>query len=741
LLGYGGGFATTIPQQTRNRSGEFEDRTPLKLPPYDTQRSLALTTILGIDIGGTFTDFVLFRDGKLSISKLPTTPDDPSRAVLDGVVAHGIPDTLIHGTTIATNALLERRGAVTALLTTAGFADVLVIGRGTRSSLYDLDIQRAPPVVPDALRLEICERSAFDGTILTPLDESSVQQAIEQLVAAGVESVAVCFLHSYRNPTHEERTVEMLRTVQRNDGSPTFFVCHSADVMPEYREYERTSTTVVNAYVAPVLDRYLNKIETTLEHETGAQGQRPRLHVMASDGGSMTAAAARRLAARTTLSGPAGGVVGALAVAQQAGFERVITFDMGGTSTDVALCEGHIPQTTESAVGGLPVRFPGIDIHTVGAGGGSLARLDAGGALRVGPQSAGAAPGPACYGKGTQPTVTDANLVLGRLRPDRFLGGHMSLDIARAQAALAPLAQHPGMDIPAVAMGIVRVANAAMERAIRTISVERGIDPRTFTLVSFGGAGGMHAAYLAHALGIPRVLIPRYPGVLSALGMITADMSRDYVHFLATPLAHLTASTLAQYMATLAEQGKVDFAHDLDKPPATDATAVLPLQAIFTLDMRYVGQSHEINTPLAVWEGMHPHLPDLAATAQQFHQLHQQYSGHAMPERDIEVVALRLKCVAATGQQLPRESPSGATHGTQPDQHHAPPAPAGMVPAALDAESTVLCQTAIYEREELAPGMLIPAPAIIVQYDTTCVIPPGWQASVDRHGNLVLYVT
>ncbi len=684
-------------------------------------------TLLGVDIGGTFTDFVLLRDGRITVHKHPTTPDNPSRALLAGVVVLGLPDTLIHGTTIATNALLERRGAVTALLTTAGFADVLVIGRGIRSALYDLHPQPAPPIVPAHLRREVAERIAADGSILQPLDEAALRETIEQLAASEVESVAVCFLHSYRNPAHEQRAADLLYATQREDGTPRFFVCASCDVIPEYREYERTSTTVVNAYVSPVLDRYLGTIERELEQHTTAQGHAPQVYIMSSDGGSMTARGARRLGARTTLSGPAGGVVGARAVAQQAGFERIISFDMGGTSTDVALCDGKLPQTTESSVGGCPVRFPSIAIHTVGAGGGSLARMDAGGALRVGPQSAGAAPGPACYGRGTLPTVTDANLLLGRLRADDFLGGDMVLDRARAEAAIATLAHELALDTAATALGIVQIANAAMERAIRTISVERGIDPRDFTLVGFGGAGPLHAAYLAEALGMARVLLPRYPGVLSALGMLTADITRDYVDALATPLQSLSPTTLLAHMTALAQQATRDMAHDKG-----GGTMTAPdVQAQFTLDLRYVGQSHEIATPLMVWEAMAPAAPDLEPAAQRFHQLHAQQSGHALPHHPIEAVALRLKAVRVRE----RMRWEGEDHGAEA----VAPTPPVIVSAALSAETTQPVGTAIYRRETLRPGDTLTAPAIVVQFDSTCVIPPGWSAQVDAHGNLLLH--
>ncbi len=700
--------------------------------------------ILGIDIGGTFTDFVLLCDGRLTMWKLPTTPDDPSQALLQGVALYGMPDTLVHGTTIATNALLERRGAVTALLTTKGFADVLAIGRGVRPSLYDLQVAHALPIVPASLRIEIPERIAADGTVLqawvpheTQGYTEDMQCIVQHLIDEHVESVAICFLHSYRNSTHEQAIAAYLRAIHDEHGNQRFFVCASSDVLPEYREYERTSTTVVNAYVAPVLDRYLGKIEHVLQHPPPPHTHTPRLYIMASDGGSMTSRMARQFAARTTLSGPAGGVVGVRALAQQAGIEHIISFDMGGTSTDVALCDDfpNIPQTTESCIGGMPVRFPAIAIHTVGAGGGSIARVDAGGALRVGPQSAGADPGPACYGRGTLPTVTDANLFLGRLRAEHFLGGTMPLDTNRAETALAALADTLGMDVTRTALGIVRIANAAMERAIRTISVERGKDPRDCTLVAFGGAGPLHAAYLADTLGIHTVLVPRYPGVLSAFGMITADISRDYVAFVGNVLTQTTPDEMIAAMMCLATQAQTDMAIE------RESSAAPTLRGIFTLDVRYVEQSHEITTPLDVWEDMQPHIPNFEALAQRFHALHRQHSGHAMLEQPIEIVALRLKCILATGssslptteqdQDQDQSIPTNATHG-----HHSHSI--AVVEVALAAESTTCMPTTLYAREHLHCGDTINAPAIVVQYDTTCVIPPGWKATIDTHKNLFL---
>ena len=524
---------------------------------------------IGIDTGGTFTDFIwVDKEGRLRLYKEPSTPDDPSRAVLAGLAVGGAPAAadVVHGSTVATNALLQRRGAPTALVATAGFADVLEIGRQDRPDLYALVPQKPPPLVPRQWRFEVRERVGADGQVVMPLDEASLAEVVERVAAAGVESVAVCLLFSFLRPEHEQHVGAALRA-----RLPGVHVSLSSDILPEYREYERTATTVINATVAPLMGRYLARLAEQLTPR--------RLAVMQSNGGIISAALAGAQAARTALSGPAGGVVGARFVAASAGpggagYTDLITFDMGGTSTDVALCAGRAPTTTGGSIAGLPLRLPLIDIHTVGAGGGSLAYLDAGGALQVGPQSAGAWPGPACYHAdyeawrrltdedrpptaadttgeegswgqvpgarvehsspgtwnlepGTFCTVTDANLVLGRLDAERFLGGQMALHEASALAAVGALAAEMGSTVEGAALAIMRVANAAMERAIRRVSVERGHDPRRFTLLAFGGGGPLHACELAEALGIPRVLVPPTPGVLSALGMLAAAPARD----------------------------------------------------------------------------------------------------------------------------------------------------------------------------------------------------------------------
>ncbi|MDW8213183.1 MAG: hydantoinase/oxoprolinase family protein [Roseiflexaceae bacterium] len=675
--------------------------------------------ILGIDIGGTFTDFVLLRDGHVRIYKTLSTPDDPARALIQGVDALGAPKAVVHGTTVATNALLERRGAATALITTDGFGDVLTIGRGNRPALYDLNVTRPDPPVPDAWRFELVERMLPDGRVLIPLSDDELARLVTWIETQPVESVAICLLHSYVNSLHEEQVAAALEQAARA-ARRTLFISASHRVLPEPREYERTSTTVVNAYVSPILGRYLDRLGPALT-ERGVESVR----IMASDGGSMGLVTARELAARATLSGPAGGIVGAWTVARRAGFSRIISFDMGGTSTDVALVDGALPRTSESHVGGLPVRLPALDIHTVGAGGGSIARVDAGGALRVGPQSAGADPGPACYGKGTLPTVTDANLLLGRLQADHFLGGRMTLDVERARTAFVALAHDlfgvhdPGAEQRA-ALGVVRVANALMERAIRAISVERGEDPRDCALVAFGGAGPLHAAYLADALGIRTVLVPRYPGVLSALGMIAADVTRESTRALLMTLDALDPETLAAHIAALADEALAALAADGEDPNGCHIECVL--------DLRYVGQSYELPTPLERgWETAPAPLADLA---ERFHALHERRYGHAMRERRIEAVTLRVRAVS------PRSVIDLAPEAPPP--RPMPLAPRAMAPAALTGDTATLEPAPLYERDDLRPGDAIDGPAIIAQFDATTIAPPGWRVSVDADLNLVM---
>lgn len=683
----------------------------------------------GIDTGGTFTDFVWLKDGHLRIHKQLSSREDPARSVLDGVAHLDVPASaaVVHGSTAATNALLERRGAKTALITTAGFADVLAIGRQNRPALYALVPQKPPPLVPRRWRFEVQERVTERGEILKPLDADELRPILQRMEADGVQSVAVCLLFSFLRPEHEQSIRDWLQ--EHAQGERSLHVSLSSVILPEFREYERTSTVVINAYVAPLMSGYLRRV---------ARGVAPRtLTVMQSNGGVVGADEAGEQAARTVLSGPAGGVVGARYVAEQAGFSHVISFDMGGTSTDVALCPGRLPTTSNGEIAGMPLRLPMMDIHTVGAGGGSLATIDPGGALSVGPQSAGADPGPICYGKaaGTWAveeevapfllpgdelyvTTTDANLVLGRLDADHFLGGAMPLDEGRARAALAALAQQMEAASPeAAAWDVLRVSRATMERAMRRISVERGHDPRRFTLVAFGGAGPLHACDLARSLQIPRVLIPPVPGVLSALGMLAAPLARDYSQTIMREIEAQEAQlkeTLQERFAPLEKRAMAEMAEQGYEQGQTRFRR--------RLDVRYVGQSHELTIPYGEEDGA-------ASLMRRFHEAHERRYGYRRDGARVEIVTVRLEITAPVeAPTLPRQAPGS-------------PDPSG----ALLGEKAVWfggrsLPTRLYARDELRAGHEIKGPAVVFQYDTTTVIAPDWQASVDAYGNLILSV-
>jgi len=623
-------------------------------------------------------------DGRLRVVKIRSTPDDPARAVREAIAALGGTARLHYGSTVATNALLERRGARVVLLTTAGFEDVLEIGRQTRPVLYALEPRRSPPLVPRSARRGVPERALADGTIALPLRPAAIRRAVTDVVRRRATAVAVCLLHSYANPTHERRLGRALARLGLH-------LTLSHELLREYREYERVATTVVNAYVGPVMTRHLTSLATAV----------PRgVRVMQSSGGLIGVRTACAEPVRTVLSGPAAGVVGALQRARRAGLSRIMTLDMGGTSTDVSLVDGELRHRNETTIDGLPIRVPAIDIHTVGAGGGSLARIDAGGALRVGPESAGADPGPACYGRGTSATVTDANLVLGRLVETEFLGGAMRLDRERAIRALRSLGHRLGASVETAAAGIVRVANAAMERALRVISVERGYDPRAFTLVAFGGAGGLHAADLAAMLGVERVYVPRQPGLLSAWGTLAAEVVRDYSRTLriATP----RDAALVAVFRELARTARRDLRDDTGPRIAIERL----------LDVRYVGQSYELIVPYT------------AGWTRAFHRAHARLFGHADPRRSVEVVTLRVR--ARGGRtRLPPDLPSR--------RPAARPIAVGRV--AFDGSWRA---TPVHRRDDLAPGRRISGPIVVCEYSATTVVPPGWRMTVDRVGGLIL---
>lgn len=671
-------------------------------PPAPASRTI------GVDTGGTFTDCLLHDGQQYRVHKRLSTPDDPSRAVIHGVdalaqAAAGQPRHVRHGSTVATNALLERRGGPAACITNAGLEDVLVIGRQARHQLYNLFYQPDPPLIATEHCYGLPCRLDTHGQIITPLDEAALDEIVRAIAASGVQAVAVCLLFSFVNPAHELRVAEALAPL-------ALHVSCSHRILGEFREYERASATAVNAYVAPRMVRYLNNIERDLALNDS-------LRVMQSNGGAITAAVARQEPVRTILSGPAGGVVAAWKVGQAAGFDRLLTFDMGGTSTDVSLLHGGLSMSTQTQVAGLPVRIPMLDIHTVGAGGGSIARLDAGGALRVGPESAGADPGPVCYGKGGQLTVTDANCLLGRLLPDHFLGGSMALNKARTEPICAALASQAGLSPVELAEGVLAVANAAMERALRLISVERGHDPRECTLLCFGGAGGLHAAILAASLGVPRVLIPENPGLFSAQGMLLADVLKDFSRTVMRPLRSTSLEELDRFFQPLETQA----IQGLEEEGVTSAAQQLER----LVEMRYAGQSFEL--PVSWPQGLkHSEGGDALATA--FHARHKAVYGAAFPDRAIEVVTLRLR---ASGRLEHPPMPAAPLGPEAPNAS----AQLGTREAVFSGEPL---PTAIWQRERLTPGNAFSGPAIIVEYSSTTVVPPGWRAMVDARHNLIV---
>jgi N-methylhydantoinase A len=664
--------------------------------------------VVGVDVGGTFTDFVFIdREGSTVVQKWASTPADPSRSILQGLRAAQEAGllaerfTLIHGTTVATNALLERRGARTALITTEGFRDVLEIGRQTRDHLYVFHPTRTPPLLPQALRYEATERIDWRGEVLTPLDEAAVGALLERITQEGIESLAVCLLFSYLNPTHEQRIGTMARACGLS-------VSLSCDIAPEPREFERSATTVANAFVAPVMARYLERLADR-SRALGASS----LRIMQSNGGALSAREAGEQAIKTVLSGPAGGVVAAGKIGMEAGFARLLTFDMGGTSTDVALVlDGQCPTVTTGETAGFPLRTPMLDIHTVGAGGGSLARIDAAGSLRVGPQSAGADPGPVAYGKGRVLTVTDANVLLGRLPADALLGGRMALDAARVRTHFEDPATKLGIAVEQAALGVIQVANAAMARALRHISVERGYDPADFALLSFGGAGGLHACALAEALGMRAVLIPRFPGAFSALGLALAETRREFALPLSTAEMRLAETpesrdALEARFATLEAQALAASVQD-------EAT---PAEITRLLDLRYTGQAFDLRVPVV-------DRNDIRATLSAFHRAHKARYGHADPGEAVEAVALRIVIVGRNTRP--------ALTAALPEE---PGRPVGMTSLYGETEWR---EAPLFLRETLAAGQQIPGPAVVLQSDATTFIAPGWQAKVDLWGNLIL---
>jgi N-methylhydantoinase A len=653
------------------------------------------TDRVAIDTGGTFTDCVTLRDGKLVALKVFSTPQDPGQAVLNGLRELGASAAAVvqHGTTVGTNAMLERKGARVAFVTTHGFEDTIAIGRQARPKLYDW-FQPAPAcLVPGELRFGVEERTSAEGERLRVPDEDALKVLAEAIRSGNADAVAVSLLFSFANVENERAVAAALEEL----GLP-LSVSHR--ILPEFREYERASTVVANAYLAPLVGRYLGNLAGGIEAKSGEA----RLEVMQSSGGIISARVAAAEPVRTVLSGPAGGVVGAYRLASAAGFERIIGFDMGGTSTDVCLVDasaGGLRISNESVVSGVPIGVPMLDIHTAGAGGGSLARFDAGGMLRVGPESAGAEPGPICYGRGEAPTVTDANLILGRLDATSFLGGAVKLDMERTRH-LMEKAKGPLGSVEEFAAGILRVIETEMAKAIRVISIERGFDPRDFTLVAFGGGGPVHACHLAHALRVPRVLVPALPGALSAVGILLADTMREYSRTVMLPVD----AEIEDVFTEMEALGVADFERE--------GIAGVSHRSC---DLRYRGQGYELNVPFG---------PEMA---REFHELHRQRYGFASETRPLEIVNVRVRMVApAPGfEQVREELREG--DGSQ--------AMTATRPVYFEGEAV---ETRVYERERLGPGDTFAGPAIVTEYSSATIVPPGDVLRVDELRNLVIEV-
>jgi len=665
---------------------------------------------IAIDTGGTFTDCVWIDPAtrRVRMLKVFSTPHDPSQAIVEAVreIAPDDSFTLLHGTTVGTNTLLERKGARTALVTTAGFEDAIEIGRQARPKLYDFFFDRVEPLVGKHMRFGVEERTAADGTILTSPSASELESLTQRVAASKPEAVAVSLLFSFANPENEHAVAESLTAL----GVPLSI---SHQILPEFREYERTSTVVINAYLQPVMRRYLENLRDGFRLSASGSRNAPsasRIFVMQSSGGITALATAAREPVRTVLSGPAGGVVGAAVSVRRSGFQNIIAFDMGGTSTDVSLVEGEIKTASDAHIAGLPIGVPMLDIHTVGAGGGSLARFDAAGVLRVGPESAGAEPGPICYGRGLQPTVTDANLLLGRLQPTCFLGGEFTLDLERTRRVTREwlTKQQSDLTLEKFAAGVVTVVNATMEKAIRVVSIERGRDPRQFALVAFGGAGGLHACALADALSIPHVIVPAFPGALSALGVLWSDVVKDYSRTVLWRVSgEVPAGKLDQEFRALERAAQQDFRGERWSGDP---------RFIRTVDLRYRGQGYELNLPLT------------KSVLLEFESEHRRRYGYAHAKREIEIVTLRLRAVLKSGRthsaRKNNRTKMEATSGSE-----------GMV--VFDGDKV---KTKIYARDELSIGKIYRGPAVVTEYSATTVVLPGKAFRIDDSGSLVIAV-
>lgn len=668
---------------------------------------------IGVDSGGTFTDVCLFREGDQTahVWKVPSTPDDPSRAISDGIAAalsvHDGAASLVgylgHGTTVATNALIQGRGAKTGLITSEGFRDLLEIGRQMRPSLYDLQCDKPDQIIPRRLRVEVAERLRHDGRIQTPLDEDAVRAAAIMLRNADVTAVAIAFLYAFVDPAHECRA----RAIVEQEMPDAFITC-SHEVSPEFREFERFSTTAVNAFLGPVMQAYVRRLENRVEE----LGISVPPHITQSNGGVISCKTAAAEPVRTALSGPSTGVVGAVSIGRHADAPDIITFDMGGTSTDVALVRGgQTARSGQNVVHGHPLKIPMLDIHTVGAGGGSIARVDTGGLLKVGPDSAGADPGPACYGRGNaEATVTDANVVLGVLHPTHLLAGRMLIDKKLAEDAIDLLGRELNLDREAVADGIISIVVANMAKAIRVISVQRGHDPRNFALMAFGGAGPIHAARLARELECPRILVPPNPGILCASGLLMTDMVTDYTRTRLTPLDD-AAPVITEEFSRLEAAATAWF----------DAEGIAPTarSTVRRIDMRYAGQNFELSIPAC----------DPAALQTLFEAEHERMYGYIAPEEPIQLVTFRIE---ATGR-VPKSEIRAAIPGKGSDT----PAPTGYRDVWL-TEAGGWTRTALFDRASLSPGDQIKGPAIVEQMDSTTLILPEQTASTDAYANIII---
>ncbi len=661
---------------------------------HDFSRDMPKKIFLGIDTGGTFTDFVLWHDHQVRIHKVLSTPKAPELAILQGITDLGLAEIatdaqlyIVHGSTVATNAVLEGKGVPTAFITNRGLRDLLTIGRQARKELYNLQPRPVPPPVPREYCLETGGRLSAQGEVIETLTAADLQQLTEQIKQLAPTAVAINLLFSYLDDGFEKQIAAVMPA--------ELFVSRSSEVLPEYKEYERGMTTWLNSYVGPLVQGYLQRLCL------GAAGA--QISVMQSSGGTVAAEQAGRHAVRMLLSGPAGGLAAARFIGQLTGRERLLTFDMGGTSTDVALIEGELQLTNEGRIGDYPVAVPMVDMHTIGAGGGSIASVDSGGLLQVGPQSAGADPGPACYGKGgTQATVTDANLVLGRLRTEAFLGGDMALDEAAAYQAVAAVAEQLQLDVSKTALGIVQLANEHMAQALRVMSVQRGIDPRELTLVSFGGAGGLHVCALAEALDIPEAMVPVHAGVLSALGMLVAPRSRQLSQTINQLLQDCNAQTLDALYAPLIAQGQTEL---MAEGVESDA-----LHIVRSVDVRYQGQSYYLNV---AWQGMEQ-------TAHAFHELHEQRYGHAL-DAPLEFVNVRVALFSEAEKPLLQTAQVSQVMPVQTVSLH------GInIPAQL------------WQRNSISVQEPIQGPALITETISTTYLAPGWQAVKDQSGNLLL---